>query len=87
MEMKFCQSCAMPLNTKEDHGTNADGSLNEDYCKYCYENGKFTSDDTMESMIKTCAKFMVEGGHSQSEEQATKEMMEYFPKLKRWAKS
>lgn len=30
MEMKFCQSCGMPL-TPEILGTNADGSKNEEY--------------------------------------------------------
>ena len=46
---RFCQSCAMPLD--EDGalwGREADGSLNADYCKYCYDHGGFTSDVTME---------------------------------------
>lgn len=30
MEMKFCQSCGMPL-TPEILGTNADGSKSEEY--------------------------------------------------------
>lgn len=50
MEMKFCQSCGMPL-TNEVLGTNADGSPNEDYCIYCYKDGKFTQDMTMEHLI------------------------------------
>ena len=29
MEMKFCQSCGMPLQAEDQWGTNADGSLNE----------------------------------------------------------
>lgn len=29
---KFCQSCAMPLESSDFFGTNADGSKNEDYC-------------------------------------------------------
>ena len=33
---QFCQSCGMPLTREEDCGTNADGSINYDYCKYCY---------------------------------------------------
>ena len=40
MEQKFCQSCGMPL-TEDILGTNADGSKNEDYCMYCYKDGKF----------------------------------------------
>lgn len=31
MEMKFCQSCGMPLTSDEVCGTNADGSLSADY--------------------------------------------------------
>ncbi len=37
---QFCQSCGMPL-TEDVLGTNADGSKNEDYCMYCYKDGKF----------------------------------------------
>ena len=32
MEAKLCQSCGMPLSSAEVLGTNADGSLNEEYC-------------------------------------------------------
>ena len=35
--MKFCQSCGMPLQAEDQWGTNADGSLNEEYCCYCYQ--------------------------------------------------
>ena len=37
--MKFCQSCGMPLQAEDQWGTNADGSLNEEYCCYCYQKG------------------------------------------------
>ena len=50
-EMKFCQSCGMPL-TEDVLGTNTDGSKNEDYCMYCYKDGKFLQDCTMEEMIR-----------------------------------
>ncbi len=53
-EQRFCQSCGMPL-TEEVLGTNADGSKNEDYCMYCYKDGKFLQDCTMEEMIEHCA--------------------------------
>ena len=59
MEMKFCQSCGMPL-TQEILGTNADGSKNEDYCMYCYKDGKFTQDCSMEEMIEFCSQFVDE---------------------------
>ena len=59
MEQKFCQSCGMPL-TDEVLGTNADGSKNEDYCMYCYKDGKFTQDCTMDEMIEFCSQFVDE---------------------------
>lgn len=57
MKQHFCQSCGMPL-TEEKRGSNADGSLNEDYCAYCYNNGKFTQDFTMSQMIEFCLQFL-----------------------------
>lgn len=38
--MNYCQSCAMPMGGEKDLlGTNADGSNNEEYCKYCFKDG------------------------------------------------
>ena len=87
MKQKFCQSCGMPL-TEEVLGTNADGSKNEDYCMYCYKDGKFLQDCTMEEMIEHCAQF-VNAVNEGLEKPITKEeyigmMKTYFPQLKRW---
>ena len=87
MEQRFCQSCGMPL-TEEVLGTNADGSKNEDYCMYCYRDGKFLQDCTMEEMIEHCAQF-VGAVNEGLEKPITKEeyigmMKTYFPQLKRW---
>lgn len=82
MDMEFCQSCAMPM-VSDLYGTNADGSKNEDYCSYCYQNGEFTSDITMEEMIDFCVPKMVENSDF-NEAQAKKMMEEMFPTLKRW---
>ena len=77
----------MPLNT-ENLGTNADGSKNEDYCMYCYKDGKFTNDCTMDEMIEFCAQF-VDDVNKNMPKPMTKEeykqmMRKYFPMLKRW---
>jgi hypothetical protein len=82
--MIFCQSCGMPLSREEDFGNNADGSKNEDYCAYCYKDGKFTQDVTMEGMIDICVPFMVEANEGMTEEEARSSMREWFPTLKRW---
>ena len=39
MKNKICQSCGMPIADDKLLGTNKDGSINKDYCKYCYQNG------------------------------------------------
>jgi len=49
----ICQSCVMPMEKPEDFGTEADGSRNEEYCRFCYRDGGFTDPDIiMEQMIK-----------------------------------
>lgn len=85
MQEKYCQSCAMPMSP-EDYSTNADGSENQSYCKYCYENGAFTSDDTMEEMIEACIPHMVPPNGSMTPEMARKILEESLPQLERWKK-
>lgn len=82
--MKFCQSCAMPM-TEDDYGTNADGSRNEDYCHYCFKDGEFTNDISMEEMIEFCIPKTVEA--TDMDEETVRRMYdEIFPQLKRWMK-
>ncbi len=75
----------MPLSSDELFATNADGSKNEDYCIYCYKDGQFTSDMSMEEMMNFCIDKMVELHPDVDRQQATEMMQEVFPKLKRWA--
>lgn len=84
METKICQSCGMPMVEEEHFGKNADGSKNEEYCCYCYPNGAFSKDETLEEMIASCALIMVQEGDYKTEEEATKMLAEYLPTLKRW---
>ncbi|MGM0640271.1 MAG: zinc ribbon domain-containing protein [Thermotogota bacterium] len=88
MQEKYCQSCGMPMGeTVELYGTNSDGSRNEDYCKYCYENGEFTQDITMNEMIEFCVPHMASANEDMTEDEARKMMKDFFPTLKRWKKS
>ena len=42
--MLICQCCGMPLNEDSMISREGDGSFNEDYCKWCYDGGKFAYD-------------------------------------------
>ena len=87
MGQEFCQSCGMPL-TDINKGTNSDGSLNNEYCSYCYQKGQFTQDFNMSQMIEFCAQFTdqinKETGWNLTPEQAKENMRQFFPTLKRW---
>lgn len=85
---QFCQSCGMPLTRVEDCGTNADGSTNFDYCKYCYKDGHFLQDMTMDQMIEHCAQFVDEVNKNMPKPMTREEykqmMYGFFPMLRRW---
>ena len=76
----ICQCCGMPL---EDAilGRNRDGSLNEDYCQWCYADGTFTYSD-MDDLISLCIPHMVKEGFT--EEQAREHLKKTLPTLDYW---
>ena len=76
----ICQCCGMPL---EDAilGRDADGALNEDYCKWCYADGTYTYGD-MDQLIDVCIPNMVRAGFT--EEQARAYMRQTLPRLDYW---
>ncbi len=86
-DQTFCQSCGMPL-TEEFFSKNADGSVNIEYCSYCYKDGAFTSDETMEQMIEHNLEYLDEFNKDSetkmTKEEAREQMRQYFPTLKRW---
>ncbi len=84
-EMNMCQSCGMPMKDNADlYGTNADGTKNKEYCTYCYQEGKFTTEQTLKEMIDTCVPFMVEDNPSLTPEEARANLNAFLPTLKRW---
>lgn len=79
---RFCQSCAMPMQDDSLLGTDSDGSLNQDYCRYCYENGRFLHDVSMEEFIEMCSQFGEQAG--MTNDQMRDFCIRVFPHLKRW---
>ena len=55
---------------------------------YCYMDGKFTQDCTMDEMIEFCAQFVDEVNKNMPKPMTRDEykdmMRQYFPMLKRW---
>ena len=76
----ICQCCGMPL---EDSllSREPDGSFNEDYCKWCYADGQFASQD-----LQTLTDCLVE--HMSTENWSAEQARAYFeaqlPQLQHW---
>ena len=77
----ICQCCGMPLED-EIMSKDKDGSINEDYCKWCYKEGEFIYND-MESMISFCENTM--SNETFTREQVRDYMSDLLPKLKHWS--
>ena len=78
----ICQCCGMPLDDSTI-SREPDGTFNEDYCKWCYADGKFVY-----SSLDDLTDFLVE--HMSNEqfppEQARAYFEEQLPKLAHWKK-
>ena len=77
-----CQCCGMPLEDSTI-SRETDGTLNEEYCKWCYTEGNFTYSD-----LDELTDFLV--GHMSNEVRSPEEVRDYFksclPKLRHWQK-
>ncbi len=83
MDNRICQSCGMPITSTDLLGTNKDGSINNDYCKYCYKDGNFIDDVSMEEYIEMCSKYGSQAG--MTNEEMKKYCTKLFPGLKGWS--
>lgn len=79
----ICQCCGMPLDDSSI-SKNVDGTFNEEYCKWCYADGKFIYTN-LEELIN----FLVE--HMSNENFPPEQVRVYLevqlPKLNHWKKS
>ena len=78
----ICQCCGMPLDDSVT-SRDTDSSFNEDYCKWCYTDGKFVY-----TSLGQLVDFLVE--HFSSEQFPPEQARAYYeanlPKLKHWSK-
>ena len=78
----ICQCCGMPLNEDDMISREPDGSFNEDYCKWCYADGKYAY-QSKDSLID----FLI--GHMPNSEGMTEEERRiqydgWLSQLKHW---
>lgn len=77
----ICQCCGMPLDDVSIISNNKDGSVNPNYCKWCYADGTFTYHN-MNELIDVCIKHMKENGFDEA--QAREYMNKLLPTLDYW---
>ncbi|UJH91369.1 zinc ribbon domain-containing protein [Antarcticibacterium sp. 1MA-6-2] len=81
-DLPICQSCAVTLN-EENKGTNRDRSINQEYCRSCFDNGKFLDPSLslhcLEVQIMEMAKV-----HNDFSLEEAQQMIKLLPGLKRW---
>lgn len=86
MPEHYCQSCGMMFTAPDQHGHEADGAEVEDFCRWCYDDGAYTYETTMEDMIEDCAPRMAEAMDWTVDESASL-LGAVLPTLKRWKES
>ncbi|MCL2296479.1 MAG: zinc ribbon domain-containing protein [Methanomassiliicoccaceae archaeon] len=87
-EIPICQSCGMPMENNEMKGTNIDGSRSDDYCVYCFANGIFTKEMTMDEMISLNIQYLDvwidSTGVEMTEKEAIEQLRLFLLTLKKW---
>lgn len=77
-----CQCCGMPLNEDSMISREKDGSLNEDYCKWCYADGVFvyaSKDALLDFLVKH-----MPNPENEEEEERRRQFDLFLSQLKHW---
>ena len=77
----ICQCCGMPLEDDAVISREADNSFNEDYCKWCYADGKFVY-KSMDELLDFLVEHM--SNDNFTSEQARAYFTEQLPRLGHW---
>ncbi|MBL1224663.1 zinc ribbon domain-containing protein [Enterococcus sp. BWR-S5] len=88
--MVICQSCGMDIEMDKDKGTNTDGTLSSEYCLYCFKEGSFTNNLTIDQYVEIGLDYSPEYKAATSEKekvQIKEQAKAYLATLKRWKKA
>ena len=80
----FCQCCGMPLSEDSMLSRETDGGFNEDYCKWCYADGKFAYENK-DALLDYLVAHMP-NPENQSEDERRKLFDSHLSQLKHWKK-
>lgn len=78
----ICQCCGMPLNEDALISRETDGSFNEDYCKWCYTEGKFVY-QTKDALLDFLVAHMPNPEHTDDQKRRG-QFDGYLSQLKHW---
>ena len=78
----ICQCCGMPLNEDSLISRETDGSYNEEYCKWCYNDGRFVY-ESKEALLDYLIKNMPNPDNA-DEETRRIQFDSYLSQLKYW---
>jgi len=75
------------LENQETKGTNANGGKSEDYCTFCYKNGTFTQNISIDEIIEINLKHLDQWNKNSGQNLTTEEnkkQRNIYAKPKRW---
>ena len=83
MEIKIlCQSCGIPLDNETLKGTEKNGLKNEEYCKFCYDQGGYTNPNLTLDELKETVEIQMK--KLKLPDDAIEDALNILPNLNRW---
>lgn len=83
MEIKpLCQSCGIPLDNDAIKGTEKNGLKNQEYCKFCYDQGGFINPNLTIDEMKERVEIQMK--KLKLSDEAIQEAISVLPPLNRW---
>lgn len=83
MEIKIlCQSCGIPLDKETIKGSEKNDLKNEEYCKFCYDQGGYTNPNLTLDELKETVQIQMK--KMKLPDHAIDDALNILPNLNRW---